>query len=97
VGLWAWRSRRRAGGGGGGVEHKRTVLSLVERGGEVRSFHIDRATAANVAPHMAKHLDIESTLNTDEAKRYVGIGRTFKDHQTVDHIYKHDYSSYSGK
>jgi hypothetical protein len=44
---------------------------------------------------MAKHLDIESTLNTDEAKRYVGIGRTFKDHQTVDHIYKHDYSSYS--
>jgi transposase-like protein len=82
---------RKAGSvmGGGGVEHKRTVLSLVERGGEVRSFHVDRATASNVAPHMAKHLDIESTLNTDEAKRFVGIGRTFKGgHQTVDHSVK---------
>jgi hypothetical protein len=35
---------------------------------------------------MRKHLDIESTLNTDEAKRFVGVGRTFKGgHQSVDH------------
>ena len=72
--------------GRGGVEHKRAVLSLVGRGGEVRSFHIDRATVAEVAPHMAKHLYIESTLNTDEAKRYIKIGKTFKGgHQTVGH------------
>ncbi|WP_422003174.1 IS1595 family transposase [Reyranella sp.] len=82
---------RKAGAvmGRGGVAHKRTVLSLVERGGEVRSFHIDRATVSEIVPHMAKHLDIESTLNTDEAKRFVGIGRTFKGgHQAVDHSVK---------
>jgi hypothetical protein len=38
---------------------------------------------------MAKHLDIESTLNTDEARRFAAIGRTFKGgHQTVDHSVK---------
>jgi transposase-like protein len=31
-----------------GYAHKRAVLSLIERGGEVRSFHIDNANAANV-------------------------------------------------
>ncbi len=71
-----------------GFEHKRAVLSLVERGGEVRSFHVDRATAANIYPHMRAHLDIGSTLNTDEAKRYIRIGKDFADHQSVDHKHK---------
>lgn len=82
---------RKAGAvaGRGGVAHKRTVLSLVERGGEVQSFHIDGATASDVVPHMRQHLSIESTLNTDEAKRYIKVGRTFKGgHQTVDHSVK---------
>jgi hypothetical protein len=37
---------RKAGAvmGRGGVALKRTVLSLVEGGGEVRSFHIDRSS-----------------------------------------------------
>lgn len=75
--------------GHGGFAHKRAVLSLVERGGAVRSFHIDSATADNVAPHIAKHLDAESTLNTDEAKRFIKVGETFKGgHQTVDHSIK---------
>jgi hypothetical protein len=41
---------------GVGFEHKRVVLSLVKRGGEVRSFHIDRATIARVAPIVAPNL-----------------------------------------
>lgn len=68
-----------------GFEHKSVVLSLVERGGEVRSFHVDRATAANIYPHMRTNLDIESTLNTDGAKRFISIGKSFTAHQSVDH------------
>lgn len=65
--------------------HKRAVLSLVERGGKVRSFHIDKATTANIAPIVARNVAKESTLQTDEAKHYIGIGRGFSAHQTVHH------------
>ena len=34
----------------GWVKHKHTVLTLVERGGSVRSFHIDEATKENIVP-----------------------------------------------
>ena len=70
---------------GRGFEHKRVVLSLVERGGEVRSFHIDRATTADIKPHIDANLDPASTLNTDEAKRYVKLGKRFAAHQAVNH------------
>jgi transposase-like protein len=33
--------------------HKHTVLSLVERGGEVRSFHVDKADSQTIMPHRA--------------------------------------------
>jgi len=69
-----------------GCEHKNTVFSLVERGGEVRSFHVDRATSANLYPIMRANLSIESTLNTDEASRFRKIGRDFSGgHQVVNH------------
>lgn len=66
-------------------EHKLAIFSLVERGGEVRSFHIDRATAGNIKPIIDQHVNKASTLNTDEAKRYVGIGREFDRHEAVNH------------
>jgi hypothetical protein len=64
------------------------VFSLVERGGEVRSFHIDNATIAHINPIVNKHLNKASTLNTDEAGRYVSIGRGFTAHQVVNHSAK---------
>ena len=42
-----------------GYAHKRAVLSLVERGGEVRRFHIDNANAANIYPIIDKNLSFE--------------------------------------
>jgi transposase-like protein len=71
--------------GARGYAHKRAVLSLVERGGEVRSFHVDNANAANVYPIIDKNLNFESTLMTDEASLYKTIGRSFADHQAVEH------------
>jgi transposase-like protein len=69
-----------------GVSHKRAILSLVERGGEVRSFHLDNnVTVRDIGPILAKNLDTASTLNTDESKLYRRIGKAFEAHQVVNH------------
>ncbi len=68
-----------------GYAHKMAALSLVERGGEVRSFKIDKADAANVWPIIDKNLSWESVLMTDEAALYGTIGRDFMAHFTVEH------------
>jgi transposase-like protein len=65
--------------------HKMAVVSLVERGGKARSFHVARTTSKNIAPIVAKHVNIESTLNIDEAEHYRTIGRDFAVHQSVFH------------
>lgn len=72
----------------GWVRHKNTVLTLVERGGRARSFHIDEATKENIVPIVNENLDRESHLMTDEARRYEAIGKEFADHGVVDHSRK---------
>jgi transposase-like protein len=69
----------------GGYHHKRAVLSLVERAGEVRSFHVDRAIVFEVVPIVRKNVDGESNLMTDESNLYVELGKEFADHQAVEH------------
>lgn len=68
-----------------GYAHKRAVVSLVERGGKVRSFHVDKATKENVAPIVRKNIVRESRLMTDEAGIYTKLGREFTEHQVVVH------------
>lgn len=59
-----------------GVGHKMAVVTLVERGGAARSFHVDRATAPQFDAIAKKHAKLESHLNTDEAIRYQTWART---------------------
>lgn len=68
-----------------GVGHKRAVLALVERGGNVRSFHIDRTTTATIGKIVLDNVRRESALMTDEAKQYIRIGRHFDRHEVVQH------------
>ena len=68
-----------------GHGHKRTVVTLVERNGEARSFHVENATIATVAPIVRKNVRRESKLMTDENRLYMGIGSEFADHQSVNH------------
>lgn len=80
IGRKAGRAKKR-----GGYSHKNAVLSLVERGGEVRSFHIDNVTAKEVGGIVAKNIRRDSTLMTDEGRHYETVGQKFTDHQTVAH------------
>jgi transposase-like protein len=65
--------------------HKQAALSLVERGGEVRSFVIDKADSANIKPIIDANLANESRLMTDQASYYIKLGSEFADHESVDH------------
>lgn len=72
---------------GRAFHHKRAVLALVERGGSVRTFHVDRANLANIGRIVAKNVAHETTLVTDQAAHYGPIGRGFAKHETVNHLY----------
>lgn len=68
-----------------GLGHKNTVLTLVERGGIVRSFHIDSATVARVIPIVRGNIAKETHLMTDAAPVYKRVGKDFAFHGRVDH------------
>jgi transposase-like protein len=60
-------------------------LTLVERGGSARSFHVENITKADVVPIIKENVARESRLMTDEANRYTKLGAEFASHQSVDH------------
>jgi hypothetical protein len=69
----------------GGSGTKNIVLTLVERGGSARSFHIDSASIADIAPILNANISRESRLMTDEARHYMEPGREFASHDAVNH------------
>jgi transposase-like protein len=68
-----------------GAWHKNTILTLVERDGRARSFHVDNATKENIVPIIRENIARESHIMTDEASRYSKIGSEFSKHDVVDH------------
>jgi transposase-like protein len=75
--------KARAGGA-----HKNVVLTLVERGGSARSFHIDTASVAQIAPIVRANIARETALMTDEGAQYKEVGREFASHDSVNHSAK---------
>ncbi|MGH9357478.1 MAG: IS1595 family transposase [Terriglobia bacterium] len=71
--------------GARGYAHKHAVVSLVERGGKVRSTHVNDVNAATLKPILQAQIKVDSMLMTDEASYYRSIGREFKYHFTVQH------------
>jgi transposase-like protein len=67
------------------ARNSRPVVSLVERGGRVRSFHVAVADAANVAAIVNENVHRETRLHTDESRLYTKVGANFAAHETVNH------------
>jgi transposase-like protein len=65
--------------------HKNMVLTLVERGGGARSFHMDGMAISDIMPILRENVARESRVNTDEAKSYYDVGKVFAGHDTVNH------------
>jgi ISXO2-like transposase domain len=68
-----------------GFAHKNAVLTLVERGGSARSFHVESVSKEDIVPIIKANIDKKARLMTDEANRYTKVGREFASHQSVDH------------
>jgi transposase-like protein len=66
---------------------KRSVVTLVERGGKIRSFHVDKADKETVMAIIAKHAAPTAELNTDESKLYWDAIQHVADHSVVKHSY----------
>jgi transposase-like protein len=71
-----------------GPSGKRAIVSLVERGGRVRSFHVPVADKGTVTRIVRENIDRESRLHTDESVLYVGSNQHFAAHETVNHSRK---------
>ncbi|MEI8152744.1 MAG: IS1595 family transposase [Hyphomicrobiales bacterium] len=74
--------------GKSGPSNKRAIVSLVERGGKVRSYHVPAADAATVAAIVNQTVAREARLHTDESKLYATVGAKFAAHETVNHSRK---------
>lgn len=61
------------------------VMSLVEREGRVRSFHIPDVTAKTIGTVLSRHANPKSRIVTDDATVYRHFGWNFEDHARVTH------------
>jgi transposase-like protein len=75
-------------GGRSGPSNKRPIVALVERGGQVRTFHVPVANKENVMAIVNENVLKESRLHTDESRLYTGADERFASHETVTHSHK---------
>jgi hypothetical protein len=69
----------------GGSQNRNIVLTLVERGGAARSFHIDGMAISDIMPIIKANVAKETRVNTDEGKHYNDVSKDFAGHDTVTH------------
>lgn len=72
---------------------KNVVLSLVERGGKVRSYHVEGSTVSEVIPIGETNVAKEAAVITDAAALYKKRLREFASHDRIDHG-KGEYARY---
>jgi transposase-like protein len=73
-----------------GPFHKRAVVSLVERKGRARSFHVENVDSGTLLPLLKKNIHWSATVNTDEHRAYGALPLHFLKHETVSH-HKDEY------
>lgn len=76
-------ANKRMPGSQGGA-NKEAVVSLVERGGNVRSFHMSAVTAKTLAPILDSHIHKKTYIMTDESRAYPKMVG-FLGHDKVNH------------
>jgi transposase-like protein len=71
--------------GKSGPSNKRAVISLVARGGSVRSFHVENADKATVNQIIAGNISRETRVHTDESRLYNDMLLHVQSHEAVHH------------
>lgn len=86
-----WGNKGKQAPGARSFHHQMKVVSLVERNGEKRSFHVASVTGKTLRPIMKGMIAEKARLMTDEAGVYKAIGPEFASHEVVNHSAK-EYS-----
>ena len=67
------------------MDRKQKVVTLVERDGHARSFHVANVTAKTLRTVIVTNVDRASHLMTDGHTGYRKVGREFASHSSVNH------------
>src|SRR5436309_4343389 len=68
--------------------NKAPVVSLVERGGNVRSFHQEVVTGKTLKQVIKENVTPDSHVMTDDHPGYGRLGKHFRRHSTIRHSWK---------
>jgi transposase-like protein len=79
----------------GRTKKKAMVVSLVERGGNVRSFHNETVTGNTLKQVVRKNVHPDPHIMTDDYPLYGGLRREFRRHSTIRHKW-HVYARKEG-
>ncbi len=71
--------------GRSGWGHKNVVMTLVERKGRARSFHVASPSRHDAEKVVLTHADKSSSLMSDEGNHYIALGKQFASHDVVNH------------
>jgi transposase-like protein len=80
-----WGNVGKQAKGARGWAHKMKIVSLVERNGRKRSFHVTNVNVNTVTPILREQIAKKSRLMTDETSVYNEAGKDFKSHEKVNH------------
>ena len=69
----------------GGFSHKHAVVSLVERGGRVRSLYMPEMRKREAHEVVKHHVSAKANLRTDDSTLYFGIEQWVASHEAVNH------------
>lgn len=86
-----WGNKGKHAPGARSFHHQMKIVSLVERDGEKRSFHVASVNGATLRPIMKGMIAEKARLMTDQAGVYEKIGPEFQSHEVVNHTLK-EYS-----
>ena len=78
-------ARKQTGRGAG----KTPVMTLVERGGEARSFRMASVTAESLGGAIRRNVARDAHLRTDAFGSYKRVGKEYASHLTVDHNFEY--------
>lgn len=70
---------------GRGQGHKEMVFALVERNRKARSVHITGKTFDGIKDALRGNVSPNARLNTDDARMYRNIAKSFAEHMVVNH------------
>lgn len=86
-----WGNKGKQAPGARSFHHQMKVVSLVDRSGEKRSFHVPNVSPNTLRPILNAQIAKKARLMTDESGIYKKIGKEFGSHETVNHSAK-EYS-----